>query len=262
MSGHSPRRLRNLGLKVLVAIVAVGVSACGDAARNTQAVPPSEQSLMTSCGPVDIPGPDLLAFPREPLSAENQAALDSVLELGELETVIFAEVEWSLVSASRNELTFIGRGEEGHSYMKLARSGGEWRYTQAGTCSLTATAKGWSSVLWVLDPDVAPDSSSSELSILIVERECNSGQPPVGRDVETLVVPSPSQLRIHVFLEPRRTDLGFDQTCLSNPWYPVVIDLGEPLGDRTLLDGMEIPPIERSWPPTQSILRNFGRPGL
>ncbi len=104
----------------------------------------------------------------------------------------------------------------------------------------------------MLDPDVEPDPASTELQVLINERDCASGQPPIGRGVLPVVVSDENRIVITVLVAP----VAGSATCPSNPWHPVTIDLDEALGDRQILDGSTLPPVALPWPPTQPSLDN------
>ena len=85
------------------------------------------------------------------------------------------------------------------------------------------------------------DPSSSTLQIEIMERNCANGEPPVGREVVEVVDVTDEAITITVLVEP----VPGLADCPSNPWHPVTVELGEPLGDRRLVDGSTIPPGER-----------------
>ena len=50
-----------------------------------------------------------------------------------------------------------------------------------------------------------------------------------------------------------------DQDCPSNPSFPLEVDLGSPLGERTVLDAGVQPALERPWPPTASSVESSGQ---
>ena len=65
-----------------------------------------------------------------------------------------------------------------------------------------------------------------------MERECASGQPPVGREIRPVVLSGEEVLEIVVLIEAPG---GLAQTCQGNPWHRTTIDVGEPIGERTLV---------------------------
>ena len=73
-----------------------------------------------------------------------------------------------------------------------------------------------------------------------MERACASGRPADGRIVGPDVVGVNSLVLVTFAVRP----LPGDQDCPSNPPSRVTVDLGEPLGTGTLLDGGTLPPRE------------------
>ena len=99
---------------------------------------------------------------------------------------------------------------------------------------------------WWLDPAAAPLSpDATTIPALITERACASGQPPGDRVVAPEVFSSEAAILATVWI--RRQQGG--QDCQGNPAVPLEIELGQPVGDRQLLDGSEIPPRDASRPP-------------
>ncbi|MEX1208697.1 MAG: hypothetical protein WD652_02350 [Acidimicrobiia bacterium] len=85
----------------------------------------------------------------------------------------------------------------------------------------------------------SPDPGSHRVSIEVQEGNCASGQPPVDRDIEVLSVPYGDGLALVVIIDP----VEGGALCPGNPWYPIAVDLGEPLGTRALYEAT-------TWPPT------------
>jgi hypothetical protein len=99
---------------------------------------------------------------------------------------------------------------------------------------------------WWLDPVAAPLSAeATSIPALARERECASGQPPGDRLLDPVVFTSDDAILVNIWV--RRQQGGGD--CQANPAVPVEIMLTEPVGDRRLLDGSEIPPRDASVPP-------------
>ena len=88
------------------------------------------------------------------------------------------------------------------------------------------------------DSDQSLHGDSIELSFVINERDCASGQAPTDRDVVLFVTESDDAVSIVVLVER----VEGDATCPANPWHPVTITLESPLGSRQLLDAHEFPP--------------------
>jgi hypothetical protein len=99
------------------------------------------------------------------------------------------------------------------------------------------------SAAWWVDPAAAaPGPDATTISALIRERACASGRSPEGRIVEPAIFSSEDAFLISVFV---RQPAG-SQDCPGNPAVPLEIALPEPLGERRLLDGSEVPPRDAS----------------
>lgn len=89
---------------------------------------------------------------------------------------------------------------------------------------------------WHLAEDPSP--SDQTLSLLVHEIECASGQPAEGRIAEPEVDYQEDAVLVTMRVE-RRSD---SETCPGNPDTPYTLELKEPIGKRTLLDGGQTPP--------------------
>jgi hypothetical protein len=77
-----------------------------------------------------------------------------------------------------------------------------------------------------------PDPASTELHLLVNERECNSGEDAEGR-IEVVRLEE-SDDRVSIILGVRPRDVPAN--CPSNPSTPFTITLSAPLGSRELVD--------------------------
>lgn len=102
---------------------------------------------------------------------------------------------------------------------------------------------GMGSSVWRVDAASPPTPGSSAFPIEVMEQECASGRPAEGRIAEPIVEYDEDAITITV---PVRRVGGF-ATCPGNPWTPYALELAEPVGERSLLDGGPWPP-EQRWP--------------
>lgn len=93
---------------------------------------------------------------------------------------------------------------------------------------------------WSLPADEAVGPETTEFTALVTEVDCASGQSSEGRIVGPEIEFTPDA----VIIEFRVRPLGGAQACPGNPPTPVRVQLGQPLGDRRLLDGSVDPPVE------------------
>lgn len=233
-------------------------TAAVEATTSTTATRGEDIELRARCGAVELPVADKPVLPSEPLDATARAALEQATVAAGLEAGIFETFEWAVAERSENRIVLFGRApasdssEPSYANAVLELSGDTWDPTSWGGCHIEVEADGYGNAAWILD--AAPTSASTTLDVLINERECASGQPPVGRDIIPVVTDDDDRVTITVLVEPVQ---GFAD-CPSNPWYATTIDLGAALGDRGLFDGSTIPALPRPWPPTQTSIDSFG----
>jgi hypothetical protein len=130
--------------------------------------------------------------------------------------------------------------EFGH--MTFERRRGRWRWAGSGGCRPRAYRNGLEASTWRRDPDgpaVLPETT--QLSLLVQEDDCASGRDASGRILRPLVHYGRTALTITYFIRPLK---GF-QTCQGVPPTPVILNLDESVGSRTLRDGAPHPPRAR-----------------
>lgn len=85
---------------------------------------------------------------------------------------------------------------------------------------------------WELAPTERPTDASTELDLLVFERECANGESPEGRVGEPEI--EYGALSVTITFQIRSAGGG---DCPAAPGAPVTVQLSEPLGDRRLVDG-------------------------
>lgn len=114
-----------------------------------------------------------------------------------------------------------------------------WELTSWGDCQLRPELPaGIGPAAFRAAPGVNLTPESTKINILVTELACNSGQDAQGRILRPVIVRG--QRTVSVLLAVVQRD--GEQECPSNPETPFTIELPEPLGDRMLLDGSEVPP--------------------
>ena len=251
--------LVRLGTLVIV------LAACGSSSGpTTAATAPNafRPDLVASCGAVVFPDPVRPDLPATALDDDAAGAIDQVRLVAEGEAAFFDDYEWFIADRTATSLVLFGTplfpppaGSPPYATASFARDGDVWRPEGWGQCRIEIDAPGFGSATWVLDPAIEPHPDATELNILINERDCASGQPPVGRDVVPVVALDADSVTITVLVEP----VAGDSACPSNPWHKLTVDLGEPLGERVVRDGSQSPSLQRAWPPSQTSIDSFGR---
>lgn len=78
---------------------------------------------------------------------------------------------------------------------------------------------------------------STSVALLVTERSCASGQAMGNRLLDPEVVTTDDAVLITFAAEP---PVPAEQTCQGNPEQPILVELPESLGNRTLRDGLSI----------------------
>ncbi len=258
---------RILSFLVGVVAVAVVVAACGApappigspiatpaGAEPTEAVSPSPSvdpsALRYTCGGFPF-APDLLeAGPGSDELADTPiaAALRAHLSEQGPDFDFLPDMGWRLIGVDGAKAEFIAVRADGNlAQVGVGNSSGIWKVSGWGDCNpQIALAPGLGNAVWVFDPaKPEPDATTQVFDALVTEMSCNSGQPADGRIVGPQIVRTADTVLVVFAVRPRPG--GHD--CQGNPSTRVTVDLGEPLGDRALLDGGRLPPGDPAIPP-------------
>ena len=185
---------------------------------------------------------------RQPGTAEREddpraAALRQYLEASD-EPARLPESGWYLAGFDASRAEYIARSIDGYASVRVERSDADvWAVAEWAACSPTLVMPGGAPAAdWELDLKVAPDRTSTSITVLVSELGCASGKAPDGRIVGPWVVVEARVIRVAFGVTP----LPGAQDCQESPPARVVVDLGEPLGDRQLSDFGIWPPINES----------------
>lgn len=201
------------------------------------------------CGDASFGEGELASMPSlDTLPGEVLAAVDDTGE-----SAVDRTLDWRVAAADDDEVVLIrqfapeepaaARGDT-HGTMRLAPitgapniPDGTWFVWSGSSCSprLADGAGDGQAELRLAD---TPSADDRELTLLVMERRCASGRSADGRiDLDELSL-TEDQVRVRVSVRPPPGDA---QDCQGNPWTPYTIDLGEPLGDRTVVDANLVP---------------------
>ncbi len=128
---------------------------------------------------------------------------------------------------------------------KVALSEDDPTYVRSGQCDIQPMFEDVGRAHWELAPGEMVSTSSQTFKVLVTELECASGTSPEGRIAPAAMLRYEDSEVVVFGVEP----LPGPQTCEPGPPAEVILDLGEPLGERQLLDGAELPPEFRGGPP-------------
>jgi hypothetical protein len=102
--------------------------------------------------------------------------------------------------------------------------------TASPTTPTTAAVAGSDPAVWVLKPGQGLTSASQSFTALVTRLDCNGGV--TGEVLEPTVEIGDTEIVVAFTVEAA---LGGD--CPSNDQVPFVVDIGQPIGDRRLIDG-------------------------
>ena len=211
---------------------------------------------MLTCGTDQPFSPAALQLPgfaeHEPDDAA--AALRNFLDTEAAEQGVDAMVDafprngWRRVFQSERAVLFVAPSETDRQWVmvQFARGDTGWTIDGYGQCHMQiALPEGVGRATWWLDPASGPPGrDATELSAIIQEQSCASGQSPEGRILAPAIVYGADAITITIAIRIKGGD------CQMTPEFPLTIQLAEPLGARALLDGSVFPPRDASGPPT------------
>jgi hypothetical protein len=149
---------------------------------------------------------------------------------------------WHRVLETPDDVTFVAAGNAETPWFRVTVGlfDGSLQAVIQGQCHLgIAAPDGISFARWWLDPAAPlPTPGSTELTVLLRERECASGRPPEGRVLAPTIIASADAFQIAIGIRKQVTD----QDCPGNPAFPATVVLPEPLGERGLFDASQFPP--------------------
>lgn len=231
-----------------LAIASAGLvlaASCGPSSTSSSGSPPDEVpqlALRYSCGEFPF-GPELLEA--GPGNAEQgldpaAAALRAHLAQPGVEIDWLPDAGWHRTGMNDRLAEYIAVDDTGVKFVSVELQDAGWQVGGWGECTpRVALPAGLGPAEWAFDPDQPrPGPDTEVFDAMVTELSCNSGKPADGRIVGPEIVRSETTVLVIFAVRPRP---GV-QDCPSNPATRVTVDLGEPLGDRELLDGGRLPP--------------------
>lgn len=198
--------------------------------------------LRFTCGRFPF-GADVLAAPArkdENAPTPMAEALRRHLALPGPDIDFLPDDGWTLVGFDGSAAEFVTVGADlAMTVAFVTNDGAGWKVTGWGGCQPEIIlGAGLGAAEWAWGGPGAPDPTTQVFEALVTERACASGKSADGRIVGPVIVKSGDAVLVIFGVRP----LGGEfQTCPSNPSSRVTVDLGEPLGDRRLLDGGRLP---------------------
>lgn len=221
----------------------------GPSVEPSVALPLDPGVLGLTCGSDLAFHPSLLAAPGHAETDPDAAAEGLRVEIvGSASELNLPRAGWIRVAQLADKVQFVApdRNGDGWLVVGLILRDGRWSLDVMGECQPEVVLPpGISRAEWRLDAAFPPPAIGDRaIHVLITEQACANGKPPVGRVLPPLVTPSQTAMTIAILV----TNIPGGADCPGNPEFGLTVDLPEPLGGRTLLDGAVFPPRDVSQP--------------
>ena len=128
-------------------------------------------------------------------------------------------------------------------YARFKRYGDKWMLAGVGlgrSCEpVVVLPEGLNRVAVRLDPELLPNPDSTTFDLLVTEAACASGREMGDALLGPQVVENDTSVLVAFAAIPVSARIV---TCQGNLSAPVSIELSQPLGQRTIYDGLYVPP--------------------
>jgi hypothetical protein len=205
------------------------------------AAPATFDQLRYTCGRFPFAA-DLISAPArtdEQAASPIAAALRAHLAVPGPDTDFLPDHGWTLVGsdAAAAEYVTLG-GDLGMKSVDLEFGPSGWKVTGWGDCrpQLQLPA-GIGGAEWTWGGPGAPGPDTRQFEALVTETSCAGASSPLGRILGPDVIFTTDSVLVIFAVR----QLGGVQTCPGNPSVRVLVDLGQALGDRKLLDAGRLP---------------------
>lgn len=237
-------------LRALLLSLVLVLAACGGASGGASFVGDGRDLL--SCGDATWPEGGLDDLPA--LDTLPEDVLAAVDDMGE--PVVDRSLPWRVATHDGPDVVLVRALEPNdpdaadgatHASLSLFRVDrdptippGTWHYASGDVCTprLAAGNQGGRAEVRLAD---TPSPSDTSVQLAAMERACASGRSAEERIVVDELTLTADEVRLRVSVTPPPGDA---QDCQGNPWTPFEVDLGEPLGDWTVVDANLVPAAE------------------
>lgn len=205
----------------------------------------SDEIALTCASPVEFHA-DALQGPRGVETAGHPAAA-ALRRFISTDVALRGREGWYLAALTESQALFLVPGSDsdgGYWYAEFSATEGPWQNERSGSCEIRPSFGDFGPATWALAPGQSLTPATVVLDVLVGELACASGNSPEGRVVPAAAVYLEDAVVVIFGVRP----LPGAQTCQASPPAEVRLELGEPLGDRELLDGSEFPPVWRGGP--------------
>lgn len=235
---------------VLSLVLSLVLSACGEPAVPPVAAPTISPNLTFTCADALFP----VAALDNPLGAETAedpaaVALRRFLRSTDKRAEDMPLNGYRVLSAGAERVVYATSRVDGGPLIAVdARlSNDRWAVVGIAPCVPELSMPGLHVGTWRLTVGAArPAPGATSFEARVTEMACTSGRTAEGRILPPLIIREPRRVLVVFGILPLTAPAI--QTCQAAPPTPVVVELGQPLGPRELLDGGVFPPAD-PWSP-------------
>jgi hypothetical protein len=128
------------------------------------------------------------------------------------------------------------------AHVRVVETNGRWFVEDWGGCRPQVVFEGLHAAVWDVAPDVPfPNPRSTSVTAMVNEMACTGGLSADGRVLPPLIIANDAEVVI-IFAVRLPPPTHGAVSCPGPPPTRVEVQLGAPLGPRTLLDGSTVPP--------------------
>lgn len=224
---------------VLVLVLTAGCAAETPRPSSSDAPEPPLPDRVT-CGNVAAPSFPLAMLSQAGGVDPGEDAPAAVLHALIRESEGLPDTGWIRAAQTEDTVLFVARGGGvPWSMAVFSQVDGIWNADRSGQCHLQPEVPdGVDLAVFRLAPGVELTPELTEVELRVSELACNSGRDARGRIQVLDLVPGGDTVTVILATVPRPGA----HDCPGNPETPFTLQLPEPLGDRLLLDGSEVPP--------------------
>jgi hypothetical protein len=239
--------------RAVARIVAVGVTVVALLAACSAEPTPSEppQALLAAdlsftCGTFIFPAA-ALSGPTGAERADDPAAHALVTFLGRRDPVLedLPKKDYRVLISGEDLVVFATEAISTGGLVAIAVEHGDsgWKARLTPPCEPRLSLPGLNAATWSLDTDeLSPPPDATGFVALVSETVCVSGRRADGRILPPLIIREPTRVLVIFAIQPPPPAPGGLENCAGPAPTRVRVELGEPLGERELLDGGVFPP--------------------
>jgi hypothetical protein len=148
---------------------------------------------------------------------------------------------WRLATETEHDAYFLGGDGTQRYFQHYTFKGGKWGWANGGSCASTTVVEPDLNIVALnLDDDETVDASTTKVRLQVTELTCTGGAALTADRVVGPQVHVEAD-RVVITMAARKPADATSKSCVAAQPLEVVVDLGQPLGSRPLLNGNRFP---------------------